>query len=519
MKKNILISILFTMLPSLAFLQIVKLDTTFGPQGMGYTNLFNTQGLIHNMDVMPDQRILLCGFLRLPSDDLGIQLERLTSSGLPDSSFGIEGITVLTPFDFTNDGFTRKMMTLSDGKIMIGVYVVTSPSLNNGFLLMRLNEDGTPDSTFSGIGYRLYIFENQGFFGISFTADELGNTYVTGILNQNQALQKLNLHGDPDITFGNQGVVVIPTFQDSAWSELGQEIIIEPNGKLLTVAAVLKMGAFKGFVTSRLFPDGSPDHSFGDNGSSFVHSGIYDARTCSIHLQTDGKILYKDYPFSDRIHLFRLDEQGQPDLTFGQNGSVYLDSLIGPFSREGLLINPNGTILMPYTESRNGNRHNYLQQFHSDFSIDPLFGDDGRFELPSEIQGYRFISILFHEDAKVLLNMFSVDPFPHNVLVRLEEITVNVKEIFAVDHPITVYPNPTSDKINIHFSLTEDTQMTFQLVDLQGRPITKYLQKEIFISGDHDYSLKLPGGLCSGIYMVRLITKTSQKSIPFTVLK
>lgn len=71
-------------------------------------------------------------------------LIKINADGTFDSSFGINGVVV-------NIGPTIQIEILPDEKIILGRTESMSP-YNNGYLLERLNSDGTPDYSFNGNG-------------------------------------------------------------------------------------------------------------------------------------------------------------------------------------------------------------------------------------------------------------------------------------------------------------------------------------------------------------------------------
>ncbi len=98
----------------------------------------------------------------------------------------------------------------SDGKIVAAGYTFTDPGYNAAyFAIARINSDGTPDNTFGDSGKHLTAFESSPSFATSIAIDKNGKILVAGrsyINNQdNFSLVRLNTNGTPDTTFSHDG--------------------------------------------------------------------------------------------------------------------------------------------------------------------------------------------------------------------------------------------------------------------------------------------------------------------------
>nr|MBS0037086.1 Omp28-related outer membrane protein [Saprospiraceae bacterium] len=101
--------------------------------------------------------------------------------------------------------------------------------------------------------------------------------------------------------------------------------------------------------------------------------------------------------------------------------------------------------------------------------------------------------------------------------IRLEEVTTNTQTPESFSASISVFPNPTSDLVNIHFNLERESTMLVEifsaegkLVDVLHRP-NRYLQ-----SGTHQLQWT---PLHSGQYFVKFFDGQSQKVESFSVVK
>lgn len=124
-------------------------------------------------------------------------------------------------------------------------------------------------------------------------------------------------------------------------------------------------------------------------------------------------------------------------------------------------------------------------------------------------------------DAPELLFKFDVVSDWGNSLfldnIRLEEVTTNTQTPEAFSASISVFPNPTSEVVNIHFDLERESTMLVEIFNVEGKLVevlhrpNRYLQ-----SGSHQLQWN---PLHSGQYFVKFFDGQSQKVEPFSVVK
>jgi len=144
-----------------------------------------------------------------------------------------------------------------DGKIVVGGFASRlSPIPGNqfGLFLLRLNKDGTPDATFGTKGTVVSdISEDL----ISLVIDGRGNIVFSGSGNK---LIRYTNNGYPDGSFGSEGVVKTD-FQVN-------KLLIESDGKIL--AGGVSDGDF---AVGRYTAAGLPDQAFGMAGKTISNFG------------------------------------------------------------------------------------------------------------------------------------------------------------------------------------------------------------------------------------------------------
>ena len=126
------------------FLQNGIIDSTFGTNGISFTDFSNKEDFAFSLAVQTDDKIILCGY----ENELLVQnigLVRYNSNGTIDSSFGAYG-KVKTSILNSSQNSGNSVFLQSDGKVLI------SASSAYYFMLLRYNSNGIIDSTFGNNG-------------------------------------------------------------------------------------------------------------------------------------------------------------------------------------------------------------------------------------------------------------------------------------------------------------------------------------------------------------------------------
>jgi uncharacterized delta-60 repeat protein len=289
---------------------------------------------------------------------------RYSASGELDSTFGTEGETEITLPDPHSSA--NGIVIQSDRKLVIATAGALVTSDGAAFTVIRLNTDGSLDTTFGENGMAEDDLSLTTFgvpTGIALLADEIVVAgEVTGSNSSQEAVVlRLLPDGSLDDTFGQSGVVVAsfgantasvtsPVIQANGQIVLGGTI----SGNTTTVAGSLAL--------LRLNADGSLDTSFGVRGYAItpvattpvfspIGASAFEAE--SVALQSDGSILILaqefvsnagiNYPFA--AVLARYNRGGTLDPTFGTDGLV--TTIQGTSSGDtGLVVQSDGNIVV-----------------------------------------------------------------------------------------------------------------------------------------------------------------------------
>jgi uncharacterized delta-60 repeat protein len=256
-------------------------------------------------------------------------------AGQLDSTFGTGGIftTNYTSPDQTMD---NSVAIQSDGKIIVG------GSNPGGAVLMRLNTNGTLDSTFGTGG----VVNNSAVLGpvmaLAIQPDGKILAFAAGFTGA--SLGRFNTDGSVDTTFGSDGFAVSKSLNSGPG--ILSVMALQADGKILVTGAGL---------VGRYTSTGQLDTSFGNGGSGIA--ALNATIATGIAVQPDGKILVTTgtaapsellaspgFPSPQAGAIARYNTNGSLDTTFGISGQA---SCVA--SAAGIAIQSNGKIVVAGT--------------------------------------------------------------------------------------------------------------------------------------------------------------------------
>jgi uncharacterized delta-60 repeat protein len=226
------------------FAQAGSLDPTFGSDGVVQNSpLSNFSSAV----VAPNGDIVVAGTILAPSATITASavIVRYLPNGTPDPSFGTDGMVMLPPPAgfFLGESFTLGMAIQSNEAILATFYAFNNTSTESESQLIRLNANGTPDTTFGEDGEVPLNFPVPASWGASATlvmAQPDGKILVSGNItppfrNHSAPLTLLARYlsnGTLDTTFGADGVEEVTTAVDlpEALELLSGDAILAFNG-------------------------------------------------------------------------------------------------------------------------------------------------------------------------------------------------------------------------------------------------------------------------------------------------
>lgn len=488
-------------------------DSYFGINGITIPKIKSVNNGLWSLSLQSDNKIIAAGWAitneETPSD---IALVRLFDNGEPDTSFNPSGL-----FSIGNGTWEDAYATAiqSDGKILVGGRYFNNSSWD--FLIIRFNEDGTLDSTFGKNGFfkKDFFGKDDRLFSLDIQSD--GKIVACGYaekFNWDFAIIRLNIDGTLDSTFAENGerVINIGSYNDVAFS-----LKVQKDGKIIVCGWTYIFGSWD-FALVRLNSDGSLDKSFASTGivtTDYYH--LYNTAH-SIAIQSDGKYVAAGYTLKPGVYdtdimLVRYNTDGTIDKTFGNNGVVLADyDNADDFA--WVIKNDNyDKLVVGGVKTINGSKSILVARFNSDGSPDISFGKNGIFDF--KFQGFdeEARDLLIQPDGKILLTgYYSDEKTKKAFVVRLNNPynSINNKPEFLLNN----FPNPfnTSTKISYIIPTNITTKdkiyllVTIKVYDLLGREI-ETLVDEFQEPGYYEIQFplnKTSENLSSGIYFYRI---------------
>ncbi len=293
------------------------IDSSFGNNGDVIFNFaIFRDDMAHAVAIQPDGKIVVVGETKsflfgsgtLKKD---FALIRLNPNGGLDSSFGNNGRVQV---DFASgDDIAYDVAIQPNGKIVaVGEAEIQG---NKQFGVVRLNPNGTLDSSFAGDGKATVDWGDKA-TGVALQSS--GQILVVGYSNNGHSkLAQFNVNGTLDISFGLAGIWSTPiTYANS--------VVIQPDGKFIVAGNGVTKPNVLGLA--RHYWYGSTDYSFGvngvvndyDNGNAFIHPRVAVHNNKILVVGTSALVA----TFSG-LTFYRYQSNGVLDPSFGVNGKVF----------------------------------------------------------------------------------------------------------------------------------------------------------------------------------------------------
>jgi len=304
-----------------------------------------------------------------PVYNYSIDLRAALKSGSLDPTFGTNGISIIDTGS-TSDNMNAIALQ-PDGKIIL------VGSNSTGGVILRLNQNGTLDSSFGNSGK--ILDSNYDYRAVTIQKD--GKIIVGGERANMPLLRRYNPNGSIDTTFGINGEVELNRYNMSV-----QSIAIQEDGKIL-----ISIGGYSSLIL-RYTSDGKLDEKF-----TFQNFCNYFS---SIFIQNNGKIV------TDR--LARYNSDGSLDSNFANNGCTGETEITASWGK--FRVKPRITTISPQdnkflvtafpTDSYCSTCFPVIMRYDQNGILDSSFGNNGIVSL-TDINSIDDIKV--QNDGKILI--------------------------------------------------------------------------------------------------------------------
>ncbi len=384
------------------------------------------------------------------------------ADGQLDPTFGSGGIQVIQVAAQQRD-FAKAVAVQPDGKIVIGAELGDYTLDTNQVVLIRLNANGSLDTTF-GTGGKII---NPGQIHIrKILIQPDGKILAAGAtqkqqINHDFSIVRYNSDGSVDQTFGNNGVAT----NGGGESEY---MILQPDGRIILIGTFFVFRDGADYRLARFNNDGTPDQSFGVAGAvqtSFTTGRTGGDSAFAAALQSDGKIVTTGNANCISPGLIRYHTDGRTDTTFGQNGTTLTPSFGAITNR--VLIDPDGGIIV-------GGGNFVVGRYTSNGAPDTAFGTDGKTVGGTGFTSATSYDMTFSLDGKVLVTGSVVTTSVSDTAIFIERFNSDGNLDPAFGQNGAVVTNITN-ALDEAFAITPYDKTRFVVVGYTAEPGATYV--------------------------------------------
>jgi uncharacterized delta-60 repeat protein len=309
-----------------------------------------------------------------------------------DNTFSTDGRARVRLLDGTGNALTislKAMAQQSDGKLVFAgtAQQYTAPS-GDHFLVVRLNADGTLDTSFDGDGWALIDFDGSNSSDVAYAVlvqpdgkiVAVGQTTVfSPVYTSNIGLVRLNADGSPDIGFGTNGRVSFDA--GGSGIEEARGVVRRSSDGRLVVAGTTDRNNEYDIIFAAFTSSGQPDTTFGIDGVRVVTfgEGSYE-QAFALAQQSDGALVAAGVGPGSSVQTMaavRVTTAGELDDTFDGDGRVIVDFGQVNAAANALAIQSNGRIVLAGYADIGGERQSALARLTATGGLDTDLGGSG----------------------------------------------------------------------------------------------------------------------------------------------
>ncbi|KKS75625.1 MAG: hypothetical protein UV46_C0015G0001 [Candidatus Gottesmanbacteria bacterium GW2011_GWC2_42_8] len=394
-------------------------DLSFGVNGM--VNVFSKENFlgtnIAKIKTQNDGKIIYGNTFDYNNLKI-IVVTRLNSDGTKDVTFGTNGNFIYQNF------FLSDILILSEGSILLSGNICENTICKTAAFL-KLNNDGVINTNFGLNGLSSLNYQNDDIFNNSafISTDEkivfCGNINNSITSDYSAFIARTNQNGEIDTNFANKGFYI-----NNLSADYYKYKIIKSQNENKFIAGGILSSSSQNTKFDRFFSDGSLDTTFNIFINSFSADSTLEPN--SLEFQAD-KIIVSSLNIDDNFSIFRFNNYGILDTTFGVNGKIS-NSEFKMNSRSSIKVDTKNRILVPFENYTNdGIKTNGIIRYTENGDIDETFGKNGYLKFISD-----FYNVIVDQqtDEKILitseniLNINGLNTFNSNIYRVYSDLTI-----------------------------------------------------------------------------------------------
>jgi uncharacterized delta-60 repeat protein len=501
------------------------LDSSFNQTGI-FMYDFGFHDNINDIKVQPNQKIIITGVEITPAFAGILKVMRLNTDGTLDPSFATNGIYSMP---LGNESYGYRSVVTQEGKIIVAG-ITYDATYQADWLLFRLDSTGVLDSSFGNNGITIVDFFNRDDLACGMALQPDGKIVVAGSFTDtvnfynNPCIMRFTSDGMIDSTYGSNGYTFIPGVDiDNRF----YNVAVKPNGKIVACGHYSKV--FTGaqdfdvlvFCTDSV---GNNDPMFGVNGAVIqsINGGIDDV--FGLDYDADGNIFVAGYTtlpvtLDKDIILVKYDSIGVPVSSFGSSGIVSFNHDEFDVAME-VKIQPDSKILVGGSSGLSffGARNFAILRYLNNGNPDPTFGNNG-FVSTAILPDFQDCNALtLQDDGKIVAAGKTYNGVNNDMaVVRYHnDIGTFIHQNNTQAFGMTLFPNPVikGGVINLLSTFNTGEKINIALFNVMGEKIFEYQLPE---SGNDRYSINIPATVPSGVYVLNVTSEQFHASNKITI--
>lgn len=503
------------LLPILVTAQPGTLDPNFSEDGLFTQEVSAYDDVVNAVLVQPDGKIVGTGTIDDGSFVYSF-VQRLTSAGTPDNTFGIGGVQLLAVAG--QQPFTYAVGLQSDGAILVAG-LIYDMNLDGNAFVMRVLSNGTLDTDFGTDGIASLNFGTEFGFQSAWAMRVMDDDRIVLVGEDGEngvACARLTADGAMDPSFGNGGLVYTGIPFGS-----GLSMYVYDDGSVL--AGGYRLDGGSDLLLARFDVDGVLDPAFGTDGVALLDLQAGDTEFMrGIDVLPDGRIAvcgsrsFNGLDDEPVVAMFNAD--GTLDADFGNAGLQVLAFTAPQWGQaRGIMAQADGKLLVCGFRAQPGgvaNNDFFLYRLLDDGSFDPSFASAG--QVFTDVSGAvdRGMAMALAPDGAVVVAGFGTTTSRLSAYARyMNDIGTAVVNAVHSSPSMSVYPQPAADRISVRLN-SERPMHTIRLLDAKGHVVLTQ-----WAGPFHTHSIELSAEVANGSYVLEVNTDGEVLRAPLLVVR